>query len=125
MCICVPIPEFPVLSNGALFSALSLILCTGKCNQLFTETVLASNLHFQHIGLNWQENHERSPPFERALDFGIESAYRFIFVCICIHTTYMLSAFEEHGTWEYSPTDLLSCVPQSQTNRNIHNTFSM
>jgi hypothetical protein len=41
----------------------SLILCTGKCLKLFTETVHALNLHFKHIGLSIEEN---SAPFERA-----------------------------------------------------------
>jgi hypothetical protein len=40
------------LSNGALCFPVSLTLCTGKWIQLFTETVFAFNLHFQHIGLN-------------------------------------------------------------------------
>jgi hypothetical protein len=39
-------PEFNVLSNGALVTAASLILCTGKWEKLFKETVLAFNLHF-------------------------------------------------------------------------------
>ncbi len=52
-------PEFHVLSNGALVFPVSLILCTGKwILKLFTETVLAFNLHFQHmeLGLDLQEN---------------------------------------------------------------------
>jgi hypothetical protein len=49
-------PKFYVLSNGALVFGVSLVLCTGKWIQLFTETVLAINLHFQHIKLNLQEN---------------------------------------------------------------------
>jgi hypothetical protein len=49
-------PEFHVLSNDALVTAVSLILCTGKWIRLFTETLLAFNLHFQHIGLDWQED---------------------------------------------------------------------
>jgi hypothetical protein len=49
-------PKFPALSNGALVSAVSLILCTGKGIKLFTETDLAFNLHFQHVVLNLQEN---------------------------------------------------------------------
>jgi hypothetical protein len=47
-------PTFYVLSNGALVFHVSLILCTGKWIQLLTETLLAINLHFQHIGLNLQ-----------------------------------------------------------------------
>jgi hypothetical protein len=39
-------PEFHALSNGALVTAVSLILCTGKWIQHFTEAVLAFNLHF-------------------------------------------------------------------------------
>jgi hypothetical protein len=47
---------FHVFSNSALDFAASLILCTGKWIKLFTETLLAFNLHFQQIGLNLQEN---------------------------------------------------------------------
>jgi hypothetical protein len=47
--------KFHVLSNCVLVFDVSLILCTGKWIKLFTETVLAFNLHFQHIGLNIQE----------------------------------------------------------------------
>jgi hypothetical protein len=57
-------PEFHVLSNGALAFAVRLILCTGKWIKHFTETVLAFNLHFQHIGLNLQEykvHHSKEP----------------------------------------------------------------
>jgi hypothetical protein len=50
------IQKFHVLSNGALVFAVSLILCTGKWRKLFTEALLAFNLHFQHMGLNLQEN---------------------------------------------------------------------
>jgi hypothetical protein len=49
-------PEFHALSNGALVTAVSLILCTGKWIDHFTDTVLAFNLHFQHAGLNLEEN---------------------------------------------------------------------
>jgi hypothetical protein len=49
-------PKFHVLSNGDFVSAVSLILCTGKRNKLFTETDLAFNLHFQYKGLNLREN---------------------------------------------------------------------
>jgi hypothetical protein len=52
----VPRPNFHVLSNGGLVFGVSLIFCRGKWIQLFTETVLAFNLHFQHMGLNFQEN---------------------------------------------------------------------
>jgi hypothetical protein len=55
-------PKFHVLSNGALVFALSLILCTGKWIQLFTDIVLAFSLHFQHIGLTGKP----SAPFARA-----------------------------------------------------------
>jgi hypothetical protein len=51
----VSIPEFHALSNGALVFGVSHILCTGKWRKLFTETGLAFNLHFQHIGLHLQE----------------------------------------------------------------------
>jgi hypothetical protein len=45
----ISVPKFHVLSNGALLSAISLILCTGKMIKLFTETVLgAFKVHFQH-----------------------------------------------------------------------------
>jgi hypothetical protein len=47
-------PKFPVISNGVF--RVSLILCTGKSIKLFTEAVLAFNLHVQHIELNLQEN---------------------------------------------------------------------
>jgi hypothetical protein len=48
---------FHVLSNGALVFTISLIiLCTGKWIELFAETLLAFNLHFQLIGINLQEN---------------------------------------------------------------------
>ncbi len=49
-------PGFHALSNGALVFAVSQILCTGKWRKLITEAVLAFNLHFQHIGLSFQEN---------------------------------------------------------------------
>jgi hypothetical protein len=51
-------PKFHVISNGGLVFGVSLILilCRGKWTKIFTETVLASNLYFQHIGLNLQEN---------------------------------------------------------------------
>jgi hypothetical protein len=57
----VSIPKFHVISIGALGFAVNLILCTGKWMKLLTETVLAFNLHFQHIGLrsNLQENQVR------------------------------------------------------------------
>jgi hypothetical protein len=48
--------KFYVRSNGALAFAVCLILCAGKCIKIFTETVPAFNLHFQHIGLNLPEN---------------------------------------------------------------------
>ncbi len=48
-------PKFYVLSNDALVLAASLILCTGKWRKLFTETVLAFNLHFQQLGINLQK----------------------------------------------------------------------
>jgi hypothetical protein len=44
-----------VLPNGPPVSAVSLILCIGKWIKLFTETVLAYNFDFQHIGLSSQE----------------------------------------------------------------------
>ncbi len=53
---CCSRPKFHALSNGALVFAVSLILCTEKLIKLFTETVLAFNLHFQNIGINLQEN---------------------------------------------------------------------
>ncbi len=62
-------PELPVLSNGALSFAVSLILCTGKWIQLFTETDLAFNLHFQYN--KTQLTGKQSPPFERANNFGL------------------------------------------------------
>jgi hypothetical protein len=43
-------------SNVPLVFAVSLKLITEKWNQLFTETVLAFNLHFQHKGMHLQEN---------------------------------------------------------------------
>jgi hypothetical protein len=49
-------PGFHALSNGALLTAVSHILCTGKWMKLFRETWLAINLHFQHIELNLEEN---------------------------------------------------------------------
>jgi hypothetical protein len=49
MSMAAPRPEFHVLSNGELLFGVSLILCTEEWIQLFTETVLAFNLHFQHI----------------------------------------------------------------------------
>ncbi len=45
-------PNFHVISNGSLICAVSLIFCAGKLIKLFTETVLAFNMLFQHIGLN-------------------------------------------------------------------------
>jgi hypothetical protein len=47
---------FHALSNGELLFAGSLILGTGKLIKLVTGTVLAFNLHFQHIELSLQEN---------------------------------------------------------------------
>ncbi len=44
-------PGFPALSNGALVSLVSLILCTGKWRKLFTETGPAFN-----IGLKYRKN---------------------------------------------------------------------
>jgi hypothetical protein len=49
-------PKLYVLSNGALIFGVSLILYTGKWIKLFTETVLAFNLHLTYIRLNLQEN---------------------------------------------------------------------
>jgi hypothetical protein len=49
-------PEFHVLSNSSLDFTASLILYIGKWIKSLIETVLAFNLHFQHIGLNLQEN---------------------------------------------------------------------
>jgi hypothetical protein len=49
-------PEFHALSNGALVTAVSLILCTGKWIQHFTETVLASNLHFSIYDSTYRDN---------------------------------------------------------------------
>jgi hypothetical protein len=49
-------PKFNALSNGALVTAVSLILCTEKWIKLFTENLFAFNMHFQHIGLNLDEN---------------------------------------------------------------------
>jgi hypothetical protein len=49
-------PKCHVLSNGAIVFAVSLILCTRKLIKLFTETLLSFNYHFQHIGINLQEN---------------------------------------------------------------------
>ncbi len=51
----VPKPK-NILSNDAIVLAVSLILWTGKWIKLFTETVFAPNIHFQHIGLKLQEN---------------------------------------------------------------------
>ncbi len=42
--------------TGAFVFAVSLTLCTGKWIKLLTETVLAFNLHFQHIELSLKEN---------------------------------------------------------------------
>jgi hypothetical protein len=50
-----PRPDFHVISNGALAFAVSQILCTGKWIKLFTGSVLAFNLHFQHVGINLHE----------------------------------------------------------------------
>jgi hypothetical protein len=50
--------------NGVLGFDVSLLLCTGKWSKLFTEALLALNLHFQHLGLNLQENqvhHSKDP----------------------------------------------------------------
>jgi hypothetical protein len=49
-------PKFHVIPNGALVFAASPIFCTRKWIELFTETLLAFSLHFQHIGLNLEEN---------------------------------------------------------------------
>jgi hypothetical protein len=42
-------PEFHILCNCTFFSAVGPILCRAKWIQLFAETVIAFNLHFQHI----------------------------------------------------------------------------
>jgi hypothetical protein len=55
-CECFSTLKYYVLSNGALDFAVSLILCTPKYIKLFTETVLAFSLHFQHTGLSLEEN---------------------------------------------------------------------
>jgi hypothetical protein len=47
----VSIPKCHALSNGALRFPVCLILFAGKWRKLFTETVLAFNLHFQQLGL--------------------------------------------------------------------------
>jgi hypothetical protein len=58
-------PKFIVLFTGANFFGVSLILCTGKWIQIFTETLLAAfNVHFQPIELKLQENqlpHSKEP----------------------------------------------------------------
>jgi hypothetical protein len=68
----VSIPKFHVLSNDALVFAVSLIFCTGKWIKLFTETVLAFNLHFQHKRLNLHQN-----KLHLAKDFGVETTLAF------------------------------------------------
>jgi hypothetical protein len=43
------LPKFPVRFNGALVFAVSLILNTGKCIKLFTETVLAFSAYMTQL----------------------------------------------------------------------------
>jgi hypothetical protein len=62
----------------------------------FTETVLAVNLHFQHIGLNLQETQVHHSK-ERMILVKIE---RYDFTLISLYL-YMISAFEGHREWEY------------------------
>jgi hypothetical protein len=50
------VQNFYVLSNGEFAFAACLKLCTGKWIKLFTEAVLALNLHFEHIRLNLLES---------------------------------------------------------------------
>jgi hypothetical protein len=78
-------PEFHVLSNGALASAVSLILCTGKWTKHFTEADLAFNLHFQHIGLDLQENQVHHSK-ERN---GLETTFRFTIYFVFAHDFYL------------------------------------
>jgi hypothetical protein len=78
-------PVFHALSNGGLVFAVSLILSTGKWRQHFTEALLAFNLHFQHIcrtGLTGKPN----ASFERALNFGLETALRLYIYFIFVHS---------------------------------------
>jgi hypothetical protein len=77
-------PKFHVLSNGALVFGVTLISCTGKWINLFTETVLVFNLHFQHTGLHLQENQVHHSQFERSVKFWAINYINILhLLCIC------------------------------------------
>jgi hypothetical protein len=68
--------KFHALSDGATVSPASQILCTGKWIELFTETVLAFNLHFQ------QFTGKSSGPFERVENWSAKDNILHL-LCIC------------------------------------------
>jgi hypothetical protein len=72
--------KFNALSNGALGFAVSLILYTGKWINLFKEIVLAFKLHFQHIGLNLEENQVHHSKKSEMVRIIIKILY---LLCIC------------------------------------------
>jgi hypothetical protein len=65
------------LSNGALVSAVSLILCTGKWRKLFAETVLVC-IQPPFLAVRTQLRGKTSAPFEKAGNFGLETAVTFL-----------------------------------------------
>jgi hypothetical protein len=68
-------PKCHVLSNGVLLFGVSHILCTGKWIKLFTETLLVSSLHFQHLGLNSLEENQVHHSKERG-NTGLDTRLR-------------------------------------------------
>jgi hypothetical protein len=78
---------FPMVSALAFGVSLIIIICSGKWIKLFTETLLAFNLNFQHyttalIG-------KPSPPFKRALNSGLDKILGFYIYLLCICTGFL------------------------------------
>jgi hypothetical protein len=61
-----------------LFIAVSLNIVYNKWIKLFTQTLLALRLYFQHIELTGNP----SAPFERAYNFGLETTFNIYFVLV-------------------------------------------
>jgi hypothetical protein len=82
-----------VLYNSAILFAVSLILCKVHENgkKLFTETVLALSLNFQHIGLNLQET---KCTIRKSVKFWSRNNFKILNL---IETCTVISAFEGHG----------------------------
>jgi hypothetical protein len=73
------------LSKGARVFAVckvSLILCAGKCIQLFTGTLLAFKLYFQQVVLSLQQ--AQSNPIRKRVKFWSRSNVKILLLyCIC------------------------------------------